>query len=181
MWHKKKKPINQTCNNKRLPLKSTVYIYVDPDIGYVLDDLDVYYGYRNQYSVNVKFVRTGVYSFIMPGNNVYITATFRYESLPFTDVNRSQWFYDEVYYVYTNGMMEGDSATTFNPDGTMTRAMFWAVLGRIDGATITGTNWADGTSILPIYLSRSTTLYGKRLIKVELFCNEITAFSKAFL
>ena len=122
---------------------ATVYIYVDPDIGYVLDDLDVYYGYRNQYSVNVKFVRTGVYSFIMPGNNVYITATFRYESLPFTDVNRSQWFYDEVYYVYTNGMMEGDSATTFNPDGRMTRAMFWAVLGRIDGATITGNDWAE--------------------------------------
>ena len=122
---------------------ATVYIYVDPDIGYVLDDLDVYYGYRNQYSVNVKFVRTGVYSFIMPGNNVYITATFRYESLPFTDVNRSQWFYDEVYYVYTNGMMEGDSATTFNPDGRMTRAMFWAVLGHIDGATITGNDWAE--------------------------------------
>lgn len=122
---------------------ATVYIYVDPDIGYVLDDLDVYYGYRNQYSVNVKFVRTGVYSFIMPGNDVYITATFRYESLPFTDVNRSQWFYDEVYYVYTNGMMEGDSATTFNPDGRMTRAMFWAVLGRIDGATITGNDWAE--------------------------------------
>lgn len=122
---------------------ATVYIYVDPDIGYVLDDLDVYYGYRNQYSVNVKFVRTGVYSFIMPGYDVYITATFRYESLPFTDVNRSQWFYDEVYYVYTNGMMEGDSATTFNPDGRMTRAMFWAVLGRIDGATITGNDWAE--------------------------------------
>lgn len=122
---------------------ATVYIYVDPDIGYVLDDLDVCYGYRNQYSVNVKFVRTGVYSFIMPGNDVYITATFRYESLPFTDVNRSQWFYDEVYYVYTNGMMEGDSATTFNPDGRMTRAMFWAVLGRIDGATITGNDWAE--------------------------------------
>lgn len=122
---------------------ATVYIYVDPDIGYVLDDLDVYYGYRNQYSVNVKFVRTGVYSFIMPGNDVYITATFRYESLPFTDVNRGQWFYDEVYYVYTNGMMEGDSATTFNPDGRMTRAMFWAVLGRIDGATITGNDWAE--------------------------------------
>ena len=40
-------------------------------------------------------------------------------------------------------MMEGDSATTFNPDGTMTRAMFWAVLGRIDGASITGSNWAE--------------------------------------
>ena len=25
----------------------------------------------------------------------------------------------------------------------MTRAMFWAVLGRIDGATITGANWVE--------------------------------------
>lgn len=122
---------------------ATVYIYVDPDIGYVLDDLNVYYGANNRYSVTVSYVRAGVYKFTMPNASVYITATFRYESLPFTDVNRSQWFYDEVFYVYTNGMMEGDSATTFNPDGRMTRAMFWAVLGRIDGATITGNDWAE--------------------------------------
>lgn len=122
---------------------ATVYIYVDPDIGYVLDDLNVYYGANNRYSVTVSYVRAGVYKFTMPNASVYITATFRYESLPFTDVNRNQWFYDEVFYVYTNGMMEGDSATTFNPDGRMTRAMFWAVLGRIDGATITGNDWAE--------------------------------------
>lgn len=122
---------------------ATVYIYVDPDIGYVLDDLDVYYGSNNRYSVTVSYVRAGVYKFTMPNASVYITATFKYAALPFTDVNRNQWFYDEVYYVYTNGMMEGDSATTFNPDGRMTRAMFWAVLGRIDGATITGNDWAE--------------------------------------
>ena len=122
---------------------ATVYIYVDPDIGYVLDDLDVYYGANNRYSVTVSYVRAGVYKFTMPNASVYITATFKYAALPFTDVNRSQWFYDEVFYVYTNGMMEGDSATTFNPDGRMTRAMFWAVLGRIDGATITGNDWAE--------------------------------------
>lgn len=122
---------------------ATVYIYVDPDIGYVLDDLNVYYGANNRYSVTVSYVRAGVYKFTMPNASVYITATFKYAALPFTDVNRSQWFYDEVYYVYTNGMMEGDSATTFNPDGRMTRAMFWAVLGRIDGATITGNDWAE--------------------------------------
>lgn len=122
---------------------ATVYIYVDPDIGYVLDDLDVYYGANNRYSVTVSYVRAGVYKFTMPNASVYITATFKYAALPFTDVNRGQWFYDEVYYVYTNGMMEGDSATTFNPDGRMTRAMFWAVLGRIDGATITGNDWAE--------------------------------------
>lgn len=122
---------------------ATVYIYVDPDIGYVLDDLNVYYGANNRYSVTVSYVRAGVYKFTMPNASVYITATFKYAALPFTDVNRNQWFYDEVYYVYTNGMMEGDSATTFNPDGRMTRAMFWAVLGRIDGATITGNDWAE--------------------------------------
>ena len=122
---------------------ATVYIYVDPDIGYVLDDLDVYYGANNRYSVTVSYVRAGVYKFTMPNASVYITATFKYAALPFTDVNRNQWFYDEVFYVYTNGMMEGDSATTFNPDGRMTRAMFWAVLGRIDGATITGNDWAE--------------------------------------
>lgn len=122
---------------------ATVYIYVDPDIGYVLDDLNVYYGANNRYSVTVSYVRAGVYKFTMPNASVYITATFKYAALPFTDVNRGQWFYDEVYYVYTNGMMEGDSATTFNPDGRMTRAMFWAVLGRIDGATITGNDWAE--------------------------------------
>ena len=122
---------------------ATVYIYVDPDIGYVLDDLNVYYGANNHYSVTVSYVRAGVYKFTMPNASVYITATFKYAALPFTDVNRNQWFYDEVFYVYTNGMMEGDSATTFNPDGRMTRAMFWAVLGRIDGATITGNDWAE--------------------------------------
>lgn len=122
---------------------ATVYIYVDPDIGYVLDDLDVCYGANNRYSVTVSYVRAGVYKFTMPNASVYITATFKYAALPFTDVNRNQWFYDEVFYVYTNGMMEGDSTTTFNPDGRMTRAMFWAVLGRIDGATITGNDWAE--------------------------------------
>ena len=39
--------------------------------------------------------------------------------------------------------MDGVSDTQFNPNGTMTRAMIWAVLGRIDGKTITGSNWTS--------------------------------------
>ena len=38
--------------------------------------------------------------------------------------------------------MDGVSATEFNPNGTMTRAMVWAILARIDGETVTGANWA---------------------------------------
>lgn len=121
----------------------TVYIYVDPDAGYVLDDIDVYYGYNYRNSVKVSYVRNNTYRFEMPNADVYITATFKANGMPFVDVHRTQWFYDSIYYVWSNDMMEGDSATTFNPDGTMTRAMFWAVLGRMDGQTITGTNWVE--------------------------------------
>ena len=65
------------------------------------------------------------------------------EPLPFTDVNEGAWYYDAVSYVYANGLMDGVSATEFNPDGNMTRAMVWAILARIDGETVTGENWIE--------------------------------------
>lgn len=63
--------------------------------------------------------------------------------LPFTDVAANQWFYNAVAYVYTNGMMEGVGDTVFNPDGSMTRAMVWAILARIDGEPVTGESWIE--------------------------------------
>ena len=65
------------------------------------------------------------------------------EPLPFTDVEDGDWFYDYVAYVYANGLMDGTSGTTFEPDANMTRAMVWAILARVDGETVTGANWAD--------------------------------------
>ena len=64
-------------------------------------------------------------------------------SEPFTDVAANSWYYDAVVYVYNNGLMDGVSNTLFNPDGEMTRAMVWAILARIDGETITGSNWVS--------------------------------------
>ena len=60
----------------------------------------------------------------------------------FTDVVPGAWYVDAVDYVVKNGLMEGTSATTFEPDAQMTRAMFWTILARIDGETITGATWA---------------------------------------
>ena len=57
---------------------------------------------------------------------------------PFIDVNENDWFYDAVVYVYNEGMMSGVEADVFSPDGSMTRAMFWTVLARIDGADTSG-------------------------------------------
>ena len=31
----------------------------------------------------------------------------------------------------------------FNPNGTMTRAMVWAILSRVDGETVTGEDWIE--------------------------------------
>ena len=118
---------------------STITITATPDSGYSVASVTVT---GPDGRVDVTRVNATTYTFKMPEGDVTVRVTFT-TGLPFTDVSANQWFYDAVAYVYTNGMMEGDSATTFNPDGTMTRAMFWAVLGRIDGATITGTNWAD--------------------------------------
>ena len=120
---------------------STITITATPDSGYSVASVTVT---GPDGRIDVVRVNATTYTFKMPAGDVTVRVTFTdSDALPFTDVSAGQWFYDAVAYVYTNGMMEGDSATTFNPDGTMTRAMFWAVLGRIDGATITGTNWAD--------------------------------------
>lgn len=56
------------------------------------------------------------------------------EPLPFTDVPEDAWYYDELYYVYTHGIMNGTTETTFSPDNTSTRAQVVTVLYRLAGS-----------------------------------------------
>lgn len=51
---------------------------------------------------------------------------------PFTDVKPSDWYYDDVEYVLTNGLFNGTSQTTFSPGLPMNRGMIIAVLWRMD-------------------------------------------------
>ncbi len=81
-------------------------------------------------------------TFKMPDKAVTVSAVFVPVTFPFTDVTSGDWFYDYVAYVYANGLMDGTSATTFEPNANMTRAMVWAILARIDGETVTGAAWA---------------------------------------
>ena len=68
--------------------------------------------------------------------------------LPFTDVADSDWFYDPVCYVYSQGLMTGTSATTFEPNTHLSRAMLVAVLHRLEGSPAASagdfTDVADG-------------------------------------
>ena len=91
-------------------------------------------------AVTVTRVDANTYTFVMPDGPVTVSVTFG-NGLPFTDVSAGQWFYDYVSYVYFNGLMDGTSSTTFEPNANMTRAMVWAILARIDGETVTGESW----------------------------------------
>lgn len=60
---------------------------------------------------------------------------------PFTDVSEADWYYDAVYYVWANGVMEGVEADEFAPNSPLTRAMVWAMLARLDGVEVSGDGW----------------------------------------
>ncbi len=51
----------------------------------------------------------------------------------FTDVSTEAWYYEAVQYVYENGLMNGMGNNKFEPDTTLSRAMFVTILGRMAG------------------------------------------------
>ena len=113
---------------------TTVTVTTTPSTGYVVDAVKVVDKDGKDIAVTVK---DGKYVFTMPGSAVTVTATFKAETpapsgLPFTDVKSGDWFYDAVKYAYENGLMNGTSATTFAPNGTMNRAMIVTVLYRLE-------------------------------------------------
>ena len=57
-------------------------------------------------------------------------------AMPFEDVSEGAWYYDAVSYVYSGGLMDGVSATTFAPDANMTRAMLVTILWRMEGEPV---------------------------------------------
>lgn len=58
----------------------------------------------------------------------------------FTDVPADYWAHDAIQYVTDEGLFSGTSGSTFTPGGTMTRAMLWVVLARMDGVDTSATN-----------------------------------------
>ena len=93
-------------------------------------------------SVSLAFNHASQYAIVIDDHNHGVV------TLPFTDVRDSDWFYNPVVYVYSQGLMTGTSADTFEPNTSLSRAMLVAVLHRLEGspAVSTGdfTDVADG-------------------------------------
>ena len=109
---------------------STIRVTATPDAGYELA------------YITVDGERIPGTSFTMPAHDVTVSAVFT-RGEGFADVAPGSWYYDAVEFVRARGLMDGVSETEFNPDGTMTRAMVWAVLGRLDGEEISGSGWLE--------------------------------------
>ena len=114
----------------------TVTVTVTPDEGYVLESLTV--TDKDGDKVSTTKGEDGKYTFTMPGSAVTVKAVFAEEGtvseLPFEDVKVEQWFYEAVKYVYDNELMNGISATEFNPNGLLTRGTIAQVLFNLEGA-----------------------------------------------
>ena len=54
----------------------------------------------------------------------------------FTDVIPGKWYCKAIDYCVERGIMSGTSATTFEPDASLTRAMFVTMLAAYDGAEV---------------------------------------------
>ena len=110
---------------------TTVTITVKADEGYVLNVLTVKDASGKVIDVTES---SGKYTFKMPGSAVTVSATFKAEdsSLPFTDVDAGDWFYEAVQYVYENGMMNGVDNNLFAPGSNLTRGMIAQVLYNLE-------------------------------------------------
>ena len=64
----------------------------------------------------------------------------------FTDVPADAWYREELAYAVYNGYISGTSATSFSPDGLVTRGQFVTILGRmlkVDTSAYTSSKFTD--------------------------------------
>lgn len=116
---------------------NTITLTLIPDDGYELNTLTATDSKGNEIDLTHK--SDGKYTFKMPAGRVEIEASFRKikpEPLPFTDIAENAWYADAVRYVYQHGLMTGTGGSTFNPDGTTTRAQLVTILWRQAGSPV---------------------------------------------
>ena len=53
---------------------------------------------------------------------------------PFKDVKESDWCYDDIMYVYEQGLMVGTKSDTFSPNLSLTRGMMATIIWRMEGS-----------------------------------------------
>ena len=121
-----------TASHKTASKGTTITLTVDPDKGYVLDTLTVLDGKDKEIKLTEK---NGKYTFTMPDSKVTVEATFKTAgNNPFTDVPAGAYYEDAVVWAVDKNITTGMSATTFDPNGSCTRAQIVTFLWRAAGS-----------------------------------------------
>lgn len=130
--------------------ETEVTLTVSPAEGFQLERLTAS---TDSGAVSLEKKEEGIYTFSMPGEAVTVSPAFvekesELPPFPFADVTEQDWYYDSVYYVFAKGLMNGTSATTFEPGATTTRGMVVTVLYRLEGSP-TEAGWSPFTDVDP--------------------------------
>ena len=125
-----------TANPAAAKAGATVTLTATPDEGYAVGTITVTDRFGD--AVKVTENADGTYTFTMPNGQVTVKATFveteePAPAEPFPDVDENDWFYDEVVYVYENGLMNGVENNQFAPNTATNRAMLATILYRLAG------------------------------------------------
>ena len=125
-----------TVSPRSADKNDTVTITVKPDDGYELDDLTV--TDKDGKTIKLTEGKNGKFTFTMPASRVEVEATFTAikEETPaqrFTDIPNGYWAEEEINWAAENGYINGNTAATFNPEGTVTRQQLWMILARLSG------------------------------------------------
>ena len=124
-----------TASHKSAAKDTAVTLTVTPDKGYVLDTLTVLDSKNKAVKLTEK---NGKYTFTMPAGKVTVSAAFKAAAPasenPFTDVPSGAYYEDAVIWAVKEDITSGTSATTFNPDGSCTRAQAVTFLWRAAGS-----------------------------------------------
>ena len=122
-----------TASHKSAAKGTTITLTVDPDKGYLLDTLTVLDGKDKELKLTDK--GDGKFTFTMPDSKVTVEATFKTAgNNPFTDVPAGAYYEDAVVWAVGRNITTGMSATTFDPNGSCTRAQIVTFLWRAAGS-----------------------------------------------
>ena len=115
-----------------------ITVTVKPDAGYELDELTVTDAKNKDLKVTKRSETT--YTFHMADSKVTVEASFKLIETepenPFTDISKSDYFYDAVLWAVDKGITSGTSANTFSPDASCTRAQMVTCLGRANASPV---------------------------------------------
>ena len=123
---------------KRAEKGDTVTITVKPDTGYELDELIV--TDKNGDKIKLTEKDDNKFTFKMPGSKVTVETSFKLIETepenPFTDISKSDYFYDAVLWAADKGVTSGVTDTLFAPNASCTRAQMVTFLWRANGSPV---------------------------------------------